>query len=57
MLWSASVEKGYACPLWMTFRQALELGGNDVRAPKVCLKRTLSGKGQVFLTQTVSSAE
>jgi antirestriction protein ArdC len=28
MLWSASVLKGYACPLWLTFRQAQELGGN-----------------------------
>lgn len=28
MLWCASVEKGYACPLWLTFRQAQELGGN-----------------------------
>jgi antirestriction protein ArdC len=28
MLWSASVAKGYACPLWLTFRQAQELGGN-----------------------------
>lgn len=28
MLWSASVTKGYACPLWLTFRQALELGGH-----------------------------
>jgi antirestriction protein ArdC len=28
MLWSASVVKGYSCPLWLTFRQALELGGN-----------------------------
>jgi antirestriction protein ArdC len=28
MLWSASVEKGYTCPLWLTFKQALELGGN-----------------------------
>jgi antirestriction protein ArdC len=28
MLWSASVMKGYACPLWLTFKQALELGGN-----------------------------
>ena len=28
MLWSASVAKGYACPLWLTFKQALELGGN-----------------------------
>jgi antirestriction protein ArdC len=28
MLWSASVAKGYACPLWLTFKQALALGGN-----------------------------
>jgi antirestriction protein ArdC len=28
MLWSASVTKGYACPLWLTFKQALDLGGN-----------------------------
>ncbi len=28
MLWSASVAKGYACPLWLTFKQAIELGGH-----------------------------
>jgi hypothetical protein len=28
MLWSASVTKGYACPLWLTFKQAIELGGH-----------------------------
>jgi antirestriction protein ArdC len=28
MLWSASVTNGYTCPLWLTFKQALELGGN-----------------------------
>jgi antirestriction protein ArdC len=28
MLWSASVGRGFACPLWLTFKQALELGGN-----------------------------
>ena len=28
MLWSASVAKGYACPLWLTFKQALEFGGS-----------------------------
>ena len=27
MLWSAATTKGYACPLWLTFKQALELGG------------------------------
>jgi antirestriction protein ArdC len=28
MLWAASVAKGYGCPFWLTFRQALELGGS-----------------------------
>jgi antirestriction protein ArdC len=28
MLWSAAVAKRYSCPLWLTFKQALELGGN-----------------------------
>jgi antirestriction protein ArdC len=28
MLWSAATVKGYACPLWLTFKQALELGGS-----------------------------
>jgi antirestriction protein ArdC len=28
MLWSAAVPKGYACPLWLTFKQAIELGGH-----------------------------
>jgi len=27
MLWSAATVKGYACPLWLTFKQALDLGG------------------------------
>lgn len=27
MLWSASVAQGYACPLWLTFKQAQALGG------------------------------
>ncbi len=27
LLWSEAVAKGYAAPIWMTFRQALELGG------------------------------
>jgi antirestriction protein ArdC len=27
MLWAASVDKGYSCPIWLTFKQALELGG------------------------------
>lgn len=28
MLWSASVAHDYTSPLWLTFKQALELGGN-----------------------------
>ena len=28
MLWSEAIEKGYASPIWMTFKQALELNAN-----------------------------
>ena len=28
MLWSEAIEKGYASPIWMTFKQALELKAN-----------------------------
>ena len=28
MLWSEAVAKGYAAPLWMTFKQALDLGAH-----------------------------
>ncbi len=28
MLWSEAIEKGYASPVWMTFRQAKELGAH-----------------------------
>src|SRR5712672_126953 len=28
MLWSAAIEKGYAAPVWMTFKQASELKAN-----------------------------
>lgn len=27
MLWAEAFAKGYACPIWMTYRQALELNG------------------------------
>ena len=27
MLWASAVEKGYGCPIWMTYKQAGELGG------------------------------
>ena len=28
MLWSAAMEKGYAAPIWMTYKQASELKAN-----------------------------
>jgi antirestriction protein ArdC len=27
MLWAAAMERGYSCPLWLTYKQAAELGG------------------------------
>jgi antirestriction protein ArdC len=27
MLWGEAFDKGYACPIWITYKQALELGG------------------------------
>jgi antirestriction protein ArdC len=27
MLWAAAMEQGYSCPLWLTYKQAAELGG------------------------------
>jgi antirestriction protein ArdC len=32
LLWSEAVARGYAAPIWMTFRQALALGGHAARA-------------------------
>jgi antirestriction protein ArdC len=34
MLWAQAVEKGYAAPIWMTFKQALELGGHVRKGEK-----------------------
>lgn len=34
MLWSAATEKDYTAPIWMTFRQAKELGGNVRKGEK-----------------------
>lgn len=34
MLWSAAVACGYAAPIWMTFRQAKELGGHVRKGEK-----------------------
>jgi antirestriction protein ArdC len=37
MLWSAAMANGYAAPIWMTYRQALELGGTSARVRKAVL--------------------
>jgi antirestriction protein ArdC len=34
MLWAASIEKGYNCPLWLTYKQAAELGGQVRKGEK-----------------------
>jgi antirestriction protein ArdC len=34
MLWTEAVSKGYAAPIWMTFKQALELGGHVRKGEK-----------------------
>ena len=34
MLWSAAMEKGHAAPIWMTFRQAKELGATVRKGEK-----------------------
>jgi antirestriction protein ArdC len=34
MLWAASVERGYSCPLWLTYKQAAELGGQVRKGEK-----------------------
>jgi antirestriction protein ArdC len=28
LLWAEAMEKGYAAPIWMTFKQALDLGAH-----------------------------
>ncbi len=45
MLWGAAVEKGYAAPIWLTFKQALDLGGavrKGERASPVVFASTIS---------------
>lgn len=34
LLWSASVDAGYHAPTWMTYRQAVELGGHVLKGEK-----------------------
>jgi len=45
MLWAAAMEKNYSCPLWLTYKQAAELGG-QVRKGE---------KGSLVVTPTRSS--
>jgi antirestriction protein ArdC len=55
MLWSAALEKGYAAPIWMTFKQALDLkahvrkgeqGGLVVYADKIIRTETDANTGE-----------
>jgi antirestriction protein ArdC len=34
MLWAAAMEKGYSCPLWLTYKQAADLGGQVRKGEK-----------------------
>lgn len=56
MLWAASVEAGFACPLWLTFNQAKQLGGSIKKGAKASLvvyassfkKEQVGNAGEVF---------
>ncbi|ABA03522.1 antirestriction protein [Nitrobacter winogradskyi Nb-255] len=37
MLWATAMERGYSAPIWMTFRQALELGAHVRKGEKGAL--------------------
>jgi antirestriction protein ArdC len=45
MLWSAALDKGYAAPIWMTFKQALEL--------KACVRKGEHGSLVVYADKIV----
>jgi antirestriction protein ArdC len=34
MLWASAMEKGYSCPLWLTYKQAAELNGQVRKGEK-----------------------
>ena len=34
MLWASSIEQGFAAPMWMTFKQALELNAHVRKGEK-----------------------
>lgn len=37
MLWATAMEKNYVCPIWLTYKQAQELGGQVRKGEKGCL--------------------
>ena len=41
-LWLAAIEKGYAAPIWMTFKQALELKAHVRKGEQGSLSLCLS---------------
>ena len=45
MLWSAAIEKGYAAPIWMTFKQAIEL--------KACVRKGEHGSLVVYADKII----
>jgi antirestriction protein ArdC len=34
MLWVCAIEKGFSCPIWLTYKQAVELGGQVRKGEK-----------------------
>jgi len=50
ILWGAVIEKGFACQHWLTFRQALDLGGNvrkGEHGTTVCYADRFIPKGEI----------
>ena len=45
MLWSAAIEKGYAAPIWVTFKQAIEL--------KACVRKGEHGSLVVYADKII----
>ncbi len=39
MLWASAMEKGFSCPIWLTYKQAVELGGQVRKGIACCLRR------------------
>ena len=54
MLWGEAVASGYACPIWMTYRQATELGGQVRKGEKGAL---VVYADRIRKTETTDSGE